>query len=411
MRATSRWSVTFLVCSIGCGGGGTDIITPPPPPAAEFVVTFVPDPEETTTSTALGWQSAIPGISGTIIPADSSVPARSFTASAQGKAALTGLTSGAYIIEAARWLTPTEEGRLGSSDDAIGYAGRWTVQIAAGSGSATMETPASRRKGLVISEWAFNSYQYQFGGFLELYNNADTTIYLDGMIVGEGWNASLAVGALTCENTAPFRNDPAGVWSRFAQQFPGTGRDFPVPPGGTIVVATDAIDHRPLYAPAIDLSSADFEFSGLADVDNPAVPNMIDVGVTSYLDGHGSEFFGFVQIPFLTLPVNAATLPRMRGPSGNVDFARFPGNRILDVFSVGTNYPPPAGPADCPPLVHPTFNRKESRARGTEEVAEYQFSLSRRRVAGAAGVVLQWTGSSNADLVRTARSPGIPGQH
>jgi hypothetical protein len=377
---------------------------------AEYVLTFQPDPEEAATSAALGWTAAIPGISGTIVPVDSSTPAKAFTATAQGRAAFTGLPSGSYIVDAARWLTTTEDARLTANDDAVGYAGRWTVQVASGSGSASLETPASRRKGLIISEWAFNHYSYHFGGFLELYNNSDTTIYLDGMVVGEGYNASLDAPITPCSRTAPYRSDPEGIWSRSFARIPGTGREFPVAPGQTIVIATDAIDHRGLYPRTLDLSHADFEFIGPADVDNPTVPNIVDLGPLIHPAGHGNLSFGLVHVPFVALPIDPATLTRSMGSSGTEEFARIPSDRVLDAFALGTNYPAPAGFNDCPPLVHPQFDRRESRARGTDDFTEFEFSVSRRRVPVTNGpAVLQWTRSGNADLIRTSRTPGIPG--
>jgi hypothetical protein len=410
MRATSRWSVRFLAFTIGCSGGGTEIITPPPPPAAEFVLTFVPDPEESSTSAALGWQAAIPGISGTIIPADSSVPARNFTASAQGKAAFAGLTSGTYLVEAARWLTSPEKARLTPSDDALGYAGRWRVEVVSQGAATTLETPAGRRHGLVISEWAFNGYGYNFGGFIELFNNADTTIYLDGVLLVEGFNVGLAITNTFCSEVAALKSDQAGIWARSFQQFPGSGREHPLHPGEAVVIATDAIDHRPLAPRTLDLSGANFEFRGPADVDNPAVPDMIDVGITVYQHGHGATYFGLVHVPVVVAPLDVSSLPRMTGPSGSTVYARFPADRVLDAFALGTNYPPPGGFEDCPPLVHPRFERKESRVRGSDDRSEYEYSVSRRRITlPGGGTYLQWTRSGDADLVRTSRSPGAPG--
>ena len=403
-------AVPILALLAACGGGGTDLITPPPPPAVEFVLTLVPHPDDLTTSTALGWQAAIPAMTGTIIPADSSAPAKSFSSTAQGRAAFSGLPAGTYIVEAARWLNATEEGKLAATDDAVGYAGRWQVQVGNQGGAVTLEAPASRRRGLVISEWAFNGYGYNFSGFIELFNNADTTVYLDGMLVVEGFNVALALTSTFCSEVAALKSDPAGIWARSFQQFPGTGRDYPLQPGGTVVIATDAIDHRPFAERTLDLSNADFEFWGPADVDNPSVPNMIEVGLTVNPLGHGNRFFGLVHVPVLVKALDVNSLQRTTGQSGSVEYARFPADHILDAFALGTNYPPPGGFEDCPPLVHPRFDRQESRVRGTDDRIEYEFSVSRRQVPSQGGPrLLQWTRSGNADIVRTTRTPGTPG--
>jgi hypothetical protein len=404
LQAAWPTSVLFLTAC----GGTTEVVVPPPPPPVGFVFTFAPDAEDAATASALGWQNGIPTLAFTVTPADSSSATRAFTTSATGTFTVPDLTAQDYIVEGNRWLTGTEKPQLPSGDDALGFAGRWTVRVSSQSGSARLDVPAARRKGLVISEWAFNPYGYNFGGFLELHNNADTAVYLDGLVLGEGWTASLDAAITPCAATAPFRNDPLAIWTRSFQQFPGSGREHPLAPGATAVVATDAIDHRQLSDRTLDLSGADFEFSGLADADNPAVPNMLDIGLTSYPSGHGSIFFGLVNVPFIARSVNTAALIKALSPNG-VQFARIPAEVIVDALAMGTNYPPPAGPADCPPLVNARFDRKESRVRGTDDFSEYEYSLSRRRVpATGSTVVLQWTRSGNADFVRTSRTPGIP---
>ena len=396
-----------LLLMAACGGGTTEVITPPPPPPpAGFTFTFAPDPEEAATAAALTWQSGIPGFVVTVTPVDSSAPPRAFTATASGTLAVTDLPAKDYIVEGSRWLTTAEKAELSASDDALGFVGRWTVPASNQGGSTRLDVPADRKKGLVISEWAFNEYSYTYSGFLELHNNADTTVYLDGLILGEGWWASLDAPITPCPITASFRNDPQGIWSRFFQQFPGTGREYPLAAGGTVAIATDAIDHRPLDARSLDLSHAGFEFSGLADADNPAVPNMIDIGLIAHSDGHGLTYFGLVNVPFISRSVSVPSLTRALGPQGNTEWARFPADAIIDALAIGTNYPPPPGFADCPPLVNARFDRKESRARSTDDFVEYVFSLSRRHISGTN--LLQWTRSGNADFIRTSRTPGIP---
>jgi hypothetical protein len=400
-----RLTVPLLVLTASCGGGDTELITPPPPPPIGFTLTLVPDVEEDHTAASLGWQAGIPSFTGTVTPSDSSRPSISISGNAQGTATIQGLPPGEYIVEAGRWLSSSERALLAIGDDALGFVGRWVVQINSSTSSARLDVPAARRKGLIISEWAFNGYEYHFSGFIELFNNSDTTVYLDGIIVGEGWNASLNAGVTPCSATAPFRDDAQGIWTRLFQRFPGNGQTHPLGPGESVVIATDAIDHRPLFPRTLDLSRADFEFSGPADADNPIVPNMIDIGLIAHPEGHGSTFFGLVQVPFVARSVDPAVLPRAVGPNGGAEFVRIPADRILDAFALGTNFPPPGGFADCPPLVNRRFDRKESRARGTDDFTEYTYSVSRRKVPSQ-GVLLQWSRNANADLVRTQRTPG-----
>jgi len=65
------------------------------------------------------------------------------------------------------------------------------LRVSTASPGAQLSVPASRRKPLVISEWFFNTGRvpgvgtYSYGGYIELYNNADTTVFLDGLRVGD----------------------------------------------------------------------------------------------------------------------------------------------------------------------------------------------------------------------------------
>jgi hypothetical protein len=364
---------------------------------------------------ALGWSAGIPGADVTLTPTDSSFPTRTVTSSATGVADFGEIASKNYIVEVRRWLTATETARLPAGQDVDGWVARATIPAAAGASTQTLAVPASRRRSLVISEWAFNNAgfpgigDYPFGGFLELYNNTDTTIYLDGMVVGEGFDSSLDAPLFPCSLYAPFRNDQQGIWARFFQLMPGSGREYPLLPGRVSVIATDAIDHRSLVPGGLDLRGADFEFGGTTDADNPAVPNLTDIGRIVYPTGHGSLFGSAVAVPFVSLPVDVSSLlvGVPAGSSSNSGYARFPADRILDAVSIGTKYL--EGFADCPPLVNPRFDRAASRARGTSnEIEEYYFSISRRvtPVLSFGRRVLQHSRSGNADFVRTPKTPG-----
>lgn len=245
------------------------------------------------------------------------------------------------------------------------------------------------------------------GGFLELYNNADTTVYLDGLVIAEGFNVGNDYPAFPCASLAHFNNDPLGVWTRFFAQFPGTGRQHPVLPGQTVVVATDAIDHRQIFPEGTDLSHAGFEFRGISDVDNPAAIDLEDVGIVHYEDGHGLKFFGLDQVAVLSLPLDVPNLVRLPTSSGNSEYARIPKDKVLDVMWARSNYAGSPYP-ECPRVVNAAFDRAGSRARGTDETTEGDFSLSRRvtPVTVNGTRLLQHSRSGFADFVRTRKTPG-----
>ena len=134
----------------------------------------------------------IPDVELTIQPENTTKgPPRTFRGTTQGNLTLSDLTAGSYRVEAHRWLTDAERARLAPGDNAVGFVAS-SVITAAASVTRTLPLPASRRGSLGISEWAFNSGvtppldSYSFGGFLELYNNADTTIF------SMGWRSARA---------------------------------------------------------------------------------------------------------------------------------------------------------------------------------------------------------------------------
>ena len=77
-----------------------------------------------------------------------------------------------------------------------------------------VRVPAARKKGLIISEFAFNSgvlpgvTGYSNGGYFELYNNGDTTVYLDGMLVGEAIALPFKTNYATCQDQDRLKYDP-----------------------------------------------------------------------------------------------------------------------------------------------------------------------------------------------------------
>jgi len=104
---------------------------------------------------------------------------------------------------------------------------------------------------------------YTSDQFIELYNNSDTTLFLDHLIIArmsKNWDY---IGTRYAEVV-------------YAYQFQGSGKDYPIHAGELIVVAQDAIDHRLNADSSIDLSHADFEFfdDQNSDLDNPKVPNL-----------------------------------------------------------------------------------------------------------------------------------------
>jgi hypothetical protein len=125
---------------------------------------------------------------------------------------------------------------------------------------------------------------YQADKFFEIYNNTDKVLYSDGLCFG-------VVHPTTTDKPSPWVDangkllDRIPLWS-FVAIVPGTGKEHPIPPGTSFVVALSGLNHRddPKGNPnSIDLSHAAWELyveDGMY-VDVPSVPNMMMQRITA----------------------------------------------------------------------------------------------------------------------------------
>lgn len=146
--------------------------------------------------------------------------------------------------------------------------------------------------------------------FIEIYNNSNDVMYADslclGLVVGVGNTTSdiskswfLPSGQYNWTDAVKMSNPKANtdyVYLTTILRVPGSGKQYPVQPGASIIIAQNAINHKVPYtdntgtpvsvknpALTVDLSKADFEtyygdLPGIkplsSDIDNPLVPNM-----------------------------------------------------------------------------------------------------------------------------------------
>jgi len=139
----------------------------------------------------------------------------------------------------------------------------------------SIKTQLRPNSPLVINEIYYcgpkNKAYYFYDQFIELYNSADTSVYLDGKIL-----------CRALQKHKPDMDRVDYVQVIYVYQFPGrplTGRSYPLAPHKFAVIAQDAFDHSQNIATAVDLSHADWEFYNpfAGDIDNPDVPNVVNV--------------------------------------------------------------------------------------------------------------------------------------
>ncbi len=400
-----RVHVLVALLLSGACGGGTAFVDPPPPPQGDLTLRILPDPADESTGTALGWATGIPGAEVRLMPRGATDSGAPLSTGADGSVLLAGASQGDYLLLVRRWLSPTEQALLGPGDDALGFVLHQDLRVAGRAAVDTVRAPASRRGTLVFAEYAQESTYdpiiggYVDGGYVVIANNTDSTIYLDGMLLGVADALTFEAPGFPCSLFDNFQNDPTGVWGGRIERFPGTGRDFPIQPGEHKLIATDAIDHRPLIQQGYDLSNADFESLGSRDVDNPSVPNLTSVGPRQDLGGHGLSGFRLINPWYLAVPTDLATLRTANLPVSGSKVLHIPAERLLQVVSLLTVYDYPQ--RLCPVYVHRRFDQKTAYLLGD---GMYLFSAQRLRTGASGNGPYQWTRNSAADLFRAPKT-------
>ena len=162
---------------------------------------------------------------------------------ATGNVQFTRLIPASYQLSVERPLTATELVQLAPEDrDASIFAGGTSVYVSAPTSVSHISLVAARRGSLIISELYLYSPVISgcggcgsFGRYVELYNNGDTTAYLDGMLLfttlsglHTWWTGSDPnYPAFSCDVHAAQRLDDTGVWAYFLERFPGSGPGLP----------------------------------------------------------------------------------------------------------------------------------------------------------------------------------------
>ena len=126
-------------------------------------------------------------------------------------------------------------------------------------------------KGLLISKIYYSGTRdkmdrtYTTDSYIELFNNSDEVQYLDGRYLGLAESVSPAA--------YPAKDNPDSIYLRQCCRFPGEGSDYPVQPGGSVIIAAkSARNHLESALNTVDLSAADFEVKLTEGSGNPDAP-------------------------------------------------------------------------------------------------------------------------------------------
>ena len=148
-------------------------------------------------------------------------------------------------------------------------------------------------KGLLISKVYYAGTRdnmdrtYTTDSYVEIFNNSDEVIYIDGKYLGLAESVS--------PPAYPAKDNPDSIFMRQICRFPGSGKDYPVEPGKSIVVAAkSARNHLESAATSVDLSKADFEVKPIEGSGNPDVPmlplisNSTNIQTLNLISGGGN---------------------------------------------------------------------------------------------------------------------------
>jgi hypothetical protein len=385
---------------------------------AEPRATSVPPTELTLTASdtglaaRAGWRPGVPGTT-VWIRRDEQPTVLTYAADDHGVLELTDLPAGNYWVWAEKRLANVDQEAYASAPPALG--GGLRADLGAGSRVA-LPMVGQENGSLVISEFYYQplpasvfgqaGLDYQRHWYIELYNNSDSTIYLDGRIVGAGFNYHLDADLWPCSETEAFRSEARGIWSHRFQQFPGAGHDHPLAAGHAVVIAEQAIDHSQVMPGLPDLSHADFQFNWPSRALNPAVPTMLPIQLAS---GLMQTMFGTgPDVAFVAEAVDIAALQRMGGRYTVVDEALFPRAAILDLAVLYPDYyvRSPTGTPFCRNLVHQSLDALAAFVKPSGlyfPTTSHLMSAQRKLLPDGH---LQRTRTSAADWEIRPRSPG-----
>jgi hypothetical protein len=331
------------------------------------------------------------------------------TASGGGIATFANVIPGTYTVSASRELAPADAELL------TGVSQPLTLNALLPA-TSFLERPAtlpaltlagSRLGDLVIEEVYYTGSLTPSGGtyfsdqFTELYNNSTDTIYLDGLLIADVFGVS---GQINPTNVpTPFQSDPNSVYVSSIWQIPGSGRQRPLAPGQSVVIAQDGINHRsdPNGNPAspVDLADADWETYNERpdgrDLDSPSVPNL-----TRIVHRGGFDWLLTVFGPGVVIfrSNNVAALDTVLVPGTTSTFrTRVPNSAVIDAFEALQN-----GNSGAYKRIPAALDAGFVFASGT-----YTSQSARRKTARFVGTrrVLQDTNNSTNDFIITTPGP------
>jgi Protein of unknown function (DUF4876) len=235
-----------------------------------------------------------------------------------GKVVFASIAPGNYSVVAALLVTAADysnaTGTITTEDIAFNGSaeGAFTGNI-----TMNIELKAGKLGDWIIKQVYYGGSSTSNGAlfrdqFIEIYNNSNQTLYADSLYVSQVFGKNTRVSSIDTSNPIYQSNGQLNwanalnmtaanpntnfVYLRTLWRIPGSGKEYPVKPGESIIIAQNGLNHKASYIGAngtaitvkdpsltVDLSKADFEtYHGnvpginplASDIDNPTVKNM-----------------------------------------------------------------------------------------------------------------------------------------
>ncbi len=269
--------------------------------------------------------------------------------------------------------------------------------------------------------------------FIEIYNNSNTVQYADGLYMALlTGSTSTTVLAYSLPNgqfdwsksegmTLGSEANTNYVYALNIIKIPGSGMQYPVEPGKSIVIAQNALNHKANYVDnkgktvsivspelTVDLSTADFEsFLGTADdvyqydIQNSAVPD-VDIAYWGnsnndmILDANGRHSY----VIFKMTDAEFAALRKYKNPKGDTNQAlQIPVSVIIDGVDTTKDLGSNLVPKKLPSQIDGGNTYVPSGAYSSKSV------MRKTKTTIAGRIVLQDTNNSTNDFVEVTANP------
>lgn len=189
--AKPRVAATVSLVLSSCDTPGIRLVDPDVPSDGSTGVAFQVTLEDSALAEALGWSNGVPEATVFLQRVGEPFAPESLTTDSLGQAYINDILPGQFKVAAYRVLAEDETGPMGGVVRAFGDG--WIRDVCRGA-TVPMTLMADNAGSLVFSEWWAQTVPgYDNAKFVELYNNSDTTVYVDGMLIGGMWSA---VGAI-----------------------------------------------------------------------------------------------------------------------------------------------------------------------------------------------------------------------